>query len=122
MPFLLSFFTSKLGLAGIALALVVAVIGVQTLRLNHAQHDAQTAQDGWKACRGTVETQNAAIAAQSARSSAALAQAAKAQAAVAPRAAHYVQQSAALSAYKPKGSDRCAMLEDAVSEARKSFQ
>jgi len=36
---MLAILTSKLGLAGIALALVVAVIGIQTIRLDHAKGD-----------------------------------------------------------------------------------
>jgi hypothetical protein len=117
-----AFITSKLGLGCIALALVLGVIGVQTVRLHMAQHALQTAQDGWSSCKATVATQNAAIAAQSARSTAALEAASKAQAAVAPIAAHYALKAAGLSVYKPKGSDRCAMIEDAVDEARRSFQ
>lgn len=46
---LVGFFTSKAGLALIAVALVAAVIGTQTLRLNHAKHDLDTLRAADKA-------------------------------------------------------------------------
>lgn len=116
----IAFFVQRPAL--IVLALLMVAFGVEHVELGSARKAAVSAQDGWKGCRTTLTTQNAALAAQSARSVSALASASKAQASVAPRATHFAGQSAALSAYKPKGSDRCEQLEDAVTEARESFQ
>lgn len=44
MSVVLGFLASKLGLAALAIALVLGVIGVQTLRLNHAKHDLTAAR------------------------------------------------------------------------------
>lgn len=108
---------------------LLALFGAQEVRLKLAQHAeqsarqaSQTSQDGWKTCRGTLAGQDAALAAQAARSAAALAASGKQVAAVTPRAQHFASQAEALRAYKPQGSDRCSMLEDAVREARERLQ
>lgn len=41
---MIALLTSRLGLAAIAMALVLGVIGVQTLRLTHAKHDLAAAR------------------------------------------------------------------------------
>jgi hypothetical protein len=114
--------TSKLGLAGIALTLILGTIGIQRLMIHNRDQTIATQAVELKTAATTINTQNAAIAAQSAKSSAALSGAAKQVAAVAPRADHFASQAASLGVYKPQGADRCSMVEDAVLEARKLFQ
>jgi hypothetical protein len=112
----IAFFLKRPALIG--LAVLAVAFGVQHMMLGAARHDAQTAQDGWKTCRGSLAAQNAAVAAQSARSAAALAVAGKAVSAVTPRAQHYAAQGVKLGGAAPKGETQCAQIQDAIAQAK----
>lgn len=121
--------TSKLGLAGVALLLVGALVtglridvAIKTHERDVARAEAKAAQDGWNGCQGKIRAQNAALEALSAKSAAATALAAQQAAAAAPRAARAASQAHVLGGYQPKGSDRCSRWEDADAEVKGRLQ
>lgn len=81
---MLAFLLSRTGLSLIAVALVVAVIGVHLGVDAHVKHELASAQAGWTHCQASVVTQNAAIKAQADAGAARVASAAKAVEAAQP--------------------------------------
>jgi hypothetical protein len=119
---MLGLIMARLGLGGCVAVILAGLLGIQSLRLSMAHHAAEKAQAGWDTCRGKLTSQDAALAAQSARSAAALESAAKAQKAIAPLAAHVASQAKALAGVIPKGADRCARWEDADAQVKAGLQ
>jgi len=119
---MLAILTSRLGLAGIALALVLGVFGIQALRLAHAKSDLKAAQASLGTCRSSLSTANASIQAQADRGKAAMEGASKAVAAVTPKAQHIASHASVLASHQIKGETEIDRWRDAEAAVRGSLK
>lgn len=108
--------------AWMLLAAMAVAFGIQHAELGWSRKHAQIAQDGWDTCKASIATQNAALAAQSARSMAAVNAATKAVASIAPRAKRYSDAGDRLAGAKVGGADRCSRWEDADEQVKAALQ
>ena len=118
----LALLTSRAGIVGMIALGLVLLFGIQEGRLKHAQRASQIAQDGWNTCKASIATQNAALAAQSARSMAAVNAATKAVASIAPRAKRYSDAGDRLAGVKVSGVAQCERWQDADEQVKAALQ
>lgn len=116
----IAFLTSKAGIAALLGIGLLLLFGIQEGRLKLAQHGEKDARAEVAKCSAKLATQNAAIAAQAAKSAAVMASNEKVVKQAAPRVRHYVQMADQI--HDAGVGAQCSRWEDVDAEVRGAFQ